>query len=73
MASFQGLVEVLDRLVLLASAFSLVQDNSSDQGAFPAFASFLVGPSEVALAFGVHLALLAWVLGAFSFSDHSFP
>ena len=78
MASFLGLeVELVllasVLLVLLASAFSLVQGSSSDQAAFQVFASFLEGPSEEAFAFWIHLALFAWVHVAFSFLDRSFP
>ena len=71
MASFQDLG--VGHQGLLASAFSLVQGNSSGQEAFQVFASCLEGPFEVALAFGIRLDLFAWVHGAFSFLDHSFP
>ena len=61
-ASFPDLEAVDPGLqVHLALAFSLdqAQDNSLDQVAFQVSASFLVGPFEVALAFGFHLDLFA--------------
>ena len=69
MASFQdlGVDHQVGHQGLLASAFSLVQGNSSGQEAFQVFASCLEGPFEVALAFGIRLDLFAWVHGAFSF------
>ena len=61
-ASFQALEAVdpgLQVHLALASSLGQAQDNSLDQMAFQVSASFLVGPFEVALAFGFHLALFA--------------